>query len=320
MDVTLQVSRTQRHRRRYHSNDVTPSIRSRLSQRRVGFASQPDPGQFPPLPPVTEIKHAISRQKVCDGIAYALPVDKTKNSVENVFRTNLRVMFKEPYRSQAQHLYQEQLRSLARHHFEPNSAKREYDWNAEVDYPLNSDSEKVRRNFARSAPSTYGRRPLVSEKPRSILFRPVTSFVQPEVEKLKEEAEEIVRSVGLKPDEREAVCADDMPDVGDPGDHLDRRFHDSNAPPKADIAARTSLPSAHAPDDWRAKGVLRHQNDRRQPISRKVSNMADMPDQIGSPYLSVAKKSDIWLWLQDKKAEADDIPDAWSVKSRDYGI
>jgi hypothetical protein len=48
--------------------------------------------------------------------------------------------------------------------------------------------------------------------------------------------------------------------------------------------------------------------------------MADMPDQIGSPYLSVAKKSDIWLWLQDKKAEADDIPDAWSVKSRDYGI
>ncbi len=294
MEVTLQLSKT---RHQHRSDDAVRGARSRRSERKaVRFRINPasgDPDEFPPLPPVIDLKRAICRRKVGEGISYVLPVDKTKNSVENVFRTDLRVMFRDPYRSDAPRLYEERLRSLARHHFEPNRAGTEYDWKAKIVCRLNVDSERARRNFAKSAPATCGRRSLVSEKPRSVLFSPVAAFVQPEVRKLKQEADEIVKSVGL-------------------GASLDP---ERGAP--APAAADSVSPDARHPDSRPAtwSGHARHLASAPPPIGgtterksrRKLPKMADdEPEAVRSPYLSELKNSDIWLWIQDRKAQPGD--------------
>ena len=48
---------------------------------------------FGDLPPIDQMKQAITRRTVSSGITYLLPCDKTKCSVENIYRNNLRLMF-----------------------------------------------------------------------------------------------------------------------------------------------------------------------------------------------------------------------------------
>jgi hypothetical protein len=49
--------------------------------------------EWPDLPPLPNIKDAITRNRVSHGISYLLPVDKGRNSINNRFRTDLRAMF-----------------------------------------------------------------------------------------------------------------------------------------------------------------------------------------------------------------------------------
>lgn len=55
--------------------------------------------EWPDLPPIPNMKDAIARNRVSNGISYLLPVDKGRNSINNRFRTDLRAMFQEPYAS-----------------------------------------------------------------------------------------------------------------------------------------------------------------------------------------------------------------------------
>ena len=98
---------------------------SRVSSRRRRNSSVA--AASPDLPPLGCITDAICRQRVTSGVSYLLPVDKTSNSVDSVYRTNLRMMFKTPYASEDVTRFDEsRLQRSAKFHFRTNTPGGEF--------------------------------------------------------------------------------------------------------------------------------------------------------------------------------------------------
>ena len=74
--------------------------------------------EWPDLPPLEQFREALARGRISKGVNYLLPVDKTKNSVEGVFRTDLRTMFKEPYLADGDGYSEDKIRRLSKFHFD----------------------------------------------------------------------------------------------------------------------------------------------------------------------------------------------------------
>ena len=232
-----------------------------------------------------------------------LPVDKSKTSIEGEYRTNLRVMFKEPYVSDAQHFDEDWLRITAKHHLQPNirttllNPHTRYTKSSQ-EYRLNMESEKVRLSYSYSAPSTGlgGRRMNGEEKdmrPRSDLFLPLKARVPPEAIKLKEEAEKILKSVQEK-DKRE----EDLP--GEPVPLAPETRHIRNPSVHVSIFPDITLHMDDYEDDEfsteKKASCWKSYEDFKK---FKPPEKRPLPQELKSPHLSIEKCEEIWDWLND---------------------
>ncbi len=276
--------------------------------------------EWPDLPPIAQIKDAVTRNRICTGMAYILPVDKGKNSVENVFRTDLRYMFREPYRNSLITYNDARVKASTQHHFIPNSPSVKYLQSPDdyTKYTLNSDSEKVRRHYSHSAPpkgiTGKNTTPHSEElKTRSTLTIPIKTKLPPEALRMKEEAEKILQSVEENA-EAEYDASKEAQTL-----HTSSQFGNINTSPgKKDNTKRVQF----------LKGLVTHSSDRKQAniyvdhssgtdrankyiVNRKAGRFTSyedlkdtqlpkkppMPNTLRSPYLTAEKNADIWEWL-----------------------
>lgn len=162
--------------------------------------------EWPDLPPIVDMKDAVCRKRVSQGINYLLPVDKGKNSIDSKFRTDLRAMFQEPYATEGAAYDDNRVSQSAKIHFKTNEVDTR--WTARhlrnIPVRLNSDSEKARKLYAQSAP-VGGRTNAWNDseklKTRSSLFLPIKARAHPEAQKLRREVENIIKSVQEDNDE-----------------------------------------------------------------------------------------------------------------------
>ncbi|KAK3590134.1 hypothetical protein CHS0354_041185 [Potamilus streckersoni] len=153
--------------------------------------------EWPDLPPIMDMKDAVTRKRVSKGISYLLPVDKGKNSINSNFRTDLRAMFHEPYATEY-HGYEDTKVTLsAKVHFDVNAVDTKWNKKHLMSVPINvnSESEKARKLYAQSAPA--GGRAIDEEKLRirSNLYLPLKKTAHPEAVKLRKEVEGMVKSI-----------------------------------------------------------------------------------------------------------------------------
>ncbi|XP_071170142.1 uncharacterized protein [Mytilus edulis] len=156
--------------------------------------------EWPDLPPIPHMKDAITREKVSKGISYLLPIDKAKNSIDNKYRTDLRAMFQEPYANDDLGYDDSKVKLSAHVHFDTNAVDTKWSKSLlkQIPVEINSDSDKFRKLYARSAPigrsKTMG---LDTDKirTRSCRYLPMKTVQHPEAMELRQEVEKIIRTV-----------------------------------------------------------------------------------------------------------------------------
>ncbi|XP_064631362.1 uncharacterized protein LOC135489774 [Lineus longissimus] len=272
---------------------------------------------WPDLPPIEKIKEGIVRSRVSKGISYLLPVEKSKNSIETNFQTDLRAMFTEPYTSAKQSYDEARTVASARHHLTPNTAmssdsdrrviSRIMSPEFERDMKLNSDSEKARRSYSRSAPAraktkTQDHKNL---KQRSNLFIPLKAKIPPELLQLKEEAEKILQSVQEKDDDDDDSKQNEPKEEQKPDKSARKSstgFSFFSDPFSQDMSFMTF-------DGYGEKSLASGQHQfvrstERAGIKRykdfeKIKGPVKpaFPEELRSPYLNDDKNDQIWDWL-----------------------
>ena len=263
------------------------------------------------LPPITHMKSAISRNKISDGVSYALPADKSRNAVEGQYRTNLRLMFKEPYVSEGKVFDDERLAACSRHHLQPNTVPSIIQptnraTRSAEDWKLNMESEKCRLAYSYSAPSTGLTGRITGEsdlRARSTLFLPLKARVPPEAIKLKEEAERIIQSV----QERDQSTELDRAHGGD-----SKLQHDNHSLRLKRLSRHFSIypdlklhsePSEWSNDEGEKKassfGSYASLKAFKHPTKRPL------PEELKNTRLSVEKCEMIWDWLWDYEVITD---------------
>ena len=290
------------------SRDVTRASIALTSERSGESADY----EWPDLPPISEIKNAICRQRVSKGLSYLLPVDKTKNSVDGVYRTDLRVTFKGGYRADddsGRRFNDSRVRASTKHHFQTNTIVTYFRPESvpAISRRVNSESERALAEYAKSAPRTgiSGRRTLGhfdNLRQRSQLYLPPHSHVPPEVIKLRQEAEKIVKSVL----EKESPHGEAQLPVG-----LTKRRRRGRQPPRARsrghvLFAETDTTHGDDSDEIREPTVIdnvklirkasrfRNYDELKQ---LKIDAKRKTPATVQSQYLSTEKNDDVWNWL-----------------------
>ncbi|KAI0241719.1 hypothetical protein LSAT2_020169 [Lamellibrachia satsuma] len=291
---------------------TTHSTKSRDTKRAsVALTSESRSGEsadyeWPDLPPISEIKNAICRQRVSKGLSYLLPVDKTKNSIEGVYRTDLRVTFKGPYRNDDDgHRFNDsRLRASMKHHFRTNTSVTYFRPESvpAIGRRVNSESERALAEYAKSAPRTgiSGRRTLGhydNMRRRSQLYLPPHIHVPPEVIKLRQEADKIVKSVL----EKESPSGDaTQPD----GLSRRRKMQQQRALSRGHVLfAETDA----TPGDTNREPVVIDNvklirkasrfKDYEELKRQKIDPKRKTPATVQSQYLSSEKNDDVWNWL-----------------------
>ena len=313
--------------------EVRPSVR-KVAQKERGRASRDgyanrelnavmeNDYEWPDLPPIESIKDAISRQRVSQGVSYILPVDKTKCSVENVYRTNLRVMFQDPYAAEKPGEYDEtQVRTSTRHHFLPNSVPTAYKRNVHADprnYQINAESEKVRKGYSKSAPSTglAARRSLTNSelRQRSNLYLPLKVKLPEEAKKLKEEASRIINSVQEREEEYDPSKDNVVipPPQRSSQDPVMRRPMVRVRPGRMGAGRGRARFASRASSNLDSEGnsSVQKKTDMFESYedlkSTPVPKVKSMPEYIQDlQFLTEDKKSDIWTWLNKGDEQTD---------------
>lgn len=287
---------------RFARPKTSPSVQPQKNGARPGTGASEDyhvellEYEWPDLPPIPQMKDAITRQRVSKGISYILPIDKSKISINNHYRTDLRAMFQEPYASDKLKFDENKLKLSAKIHFDTNTGDTKWTKTLLKSVPLeiNSESEKIRRLYARSAPAGGSRRSdfdLDQMKTRSNLFLPMKTRAHPEAMKLRKEVEKIIQSV-----------------QEDGEDYDDDRFKQSgeDASTTKVTHARPSL-APHMTRDSVVSSDSTFGRPRLKLTADKFSSYEQLqktkppkpliPDILKSRYLSTEKNQSIWEWL-----------------------
>lgn len=136
---------------------LRPALKHSLSliSEHSSVESQEAPFYKPELPAITEIRSALSRQRVCKGISYILPVNRAKLSTENVYQPNLRTLFSASCSETPDHFNENKLLVSAKNLLNPIAkcvvASDDALWETTK---LNHSSDKVRRHYLQSIPKT----------------------------------------------------------------------------------------------------------------------------------------------------------------------
>lgn len=251
--------------------------------------------EWPDLPPIINMKDAVCRKRVSQGITYLLPVDKGMNSIDSKFRTDLRAMFQEPYDTEGTNYDDSRIMKSAKIHFKTNVVDTKWTKQHLLDIPirLNSDSEKFRKLYAHSAPArgrscanTNGQ----NMKTRSSLFLPIKARAHPEAQKLRREVENIIKSVQEDNDEYN----------GDKDDYERSEPSKAGSPDK-----RKSIIGFRACDveveevepDPREKKFTAEEYNTYDELKVAKPPKLLIPDQFKSEFLDSDKNQAIWDWL-----------------------
>ncbi|CAH1784780.1 unnamed protein product [Owenia fusiformis] len=167
--------------------------------------------EWPDLPPMFQIKDAMSRRKISSGISYLLPPDKPKISIENTYRTDLRTMFQSPFTENLYRNNDSHVKQQLKFNFTPNTPPPRFKVRQKSarkkDIALNDSSEKIRQSYCKSAPPKLQK--TLQTKLRSNLFLPIPVKVPEEAQKLKAEVEEMLLEVedadDFNPDTDESI-------------------------------------------------------------------------------------------------------------------
>ena len=262
------------------------------------------------LPPLLNIKDAIIRKQVCSGINYVLPVDKSKNSVDNVYRTNLRVVFQEPYITESKRFDEMKLRASTSHHFDTNHPQSPYKISRELTdytkYNVNVESSQVRTKYNKTAPSTgiTGR----ETKPdsyhlqrRSDLFLPNKTNIPEEASELKREAQKILTSVDAMNSRPLSVSSSH------------RRYSGVSTSGKVlseikGLSRHASLYDMESADlaaikRGIQKRVLTSSYQECSEASKRT--ITRLPKELKTPYMGDEKSQEVWQWLNTNDNSSD---------------
>lgn len=273
--------------------------------------------EWPDLPPLPCMKDAITRQRVSGGISYVLPVDKGQNSINNTFRTDLRAMFKEPYSNDDMGFNDTKIAKSATVHFDTNAVDTKWTQKDVDNIPvqLNYECEKVRKQYARSAPVRGSKGSGIDPdklKTRSSLFLPMKREEHPEAQKLRADVEQMLQSVYLDTGINE--------DVKVRGKYKDKNKEDDDIEDMRDeevkqltsrkLSYRYSITGAHSLTNFQ----LKQKEKEREKLKSKLKLTANkfktydqlkraklpkltIPERFKSKFLDKSKNQTIWDWL-----------------------
>lgn len=250
--------------------------------------------EWPDLPPIPHMKDAITRQKVSKGISYLLPIDKAKNSIDNKYRTDLRAMFVEPYATDDFQYDDSRVKLSAHVHFDTNAVDTKWSKSLLKNIPveINSDSDKFRKMYARSAPTGRSRTMGLDTdnvKTRSSLYLPMKTVHHPEAMELRKEVEEMIKSVYSENGE-----ADEKADTE--SYHRGRRF--SLFPRKSSVRTRrdTGTESLLSTKPHRLK-LTAEKFDSYDQLKIARPPKPTIPETFCNKFISKERAQEIWEWL-----------------------
>ena len=303
--ISVDVSPLRRSAKTQRSKDTHRLTVNSSGQTASSRVTAPDvelvQSDWPDLPPISQIKTAIARDRVSHGISYILPVDKTRMSVNNVYRTNLRAMFYEPYLNDHLDYDDDVIKTSARHHFRPNIAHTRFqrEWVDPESYKLSSDVEKIRMQYAKSAPSTglSSRKQMDDSnnlRTRSTLVLPIKMEIPEEAKRIKAEAEKIIREV-----------REDNEDDFDPEEEsqIQKQAQKKKLPRRQSQFERYYHEFRHMQED-----VEETRRDILREKSKQFKRYKDfenlnlpirpaLPEDLKSSFLSSDKNDLVWDWL-----------------------
>ena len=255
--------------------------------------------EWPDLPPIIDMKDAVTRKRVSHGINYILPVDKGKNSIDSRFRTDLRAMFQEPYATEGFGYDDNRIVKSAKLHFQTNIVDTRWTKRhiREIPVNLNSESERARKLYAHSAPAG-GRTNSGTEpeklKTRSSLFLPIKATNHPEANKLRKEAEKIIKSVREDNDEYDEEQEAEMTSQAQTEtiSKMEKRksvlkFYEGQTESTENEADTKTLQKKLSAADFDSYEQLKNAKPPKPLI----------PDRFKSEYLSAERNQEIWDWL-----------------------
>lgn len=280
---------------------ATPGSRDNKTEEQGEYHIELLEYEWPDLPPIIDMKDAVTRRRVSQGINYLLPVDKGRNSIDNKFRTDLRAMFQEPYAGEGKSYDETRVVQSAKVHFRTNTADTK--WSREhikaIPVLLNSESEKVRRMYAHSAPA--GGRSKSGDDPdkvrqRSSLFLPIKAKAHPESQKLRQEVENIIKSVqedndDYDPDKENESSRKESTVAADSVKWDQRRslvaFRQRSSQDAEEINKFNSRITKLTAEDFNTYEQLKNTKPPKPVI----------PEQFASKHLSAERNQEIWDWL-----------------------
>ena len=256
--------------------------------------------EWPDLPPMRNLKDAVTRQRVSRGITYILPVDKGKNSIDSKFRTDLRAMFQEPYATEKPGYDDKKVTVSAKLHFLTNAVDTKWTKKHSEQIPVcvSSEAEKIRRLYAHSAPAGGRSKVGVSKenlRTRSSLFLPLKAKANPESVQLRKEVAQIIKGVQEDNDEYdEEKDTNGLPNLGDTKHERKSiwQYRLSNVQNLNHIDLSDQILTATGFESY-------------DELKRTKPPKCIIPDQFKSEYLTPEKNQAIWEWLHYGEAMTD---------------
>ena len=195
-----------------------------------------------------------------------------------------------------------------RHHLTPNTVPRPFTRKPTKhrDYQLNSESQRIRNLYFTTAPARgiTGRLTTVDcddLRPRSTLYLPIRVKLPPEAERMKQEAERILRSVREK-----AEAEYDARNASENNNHAENDEKKIKITKKVKVKkikkrARISVEGEDSEADKTMGIRIRRKIKKDVTYENFKRNIPDtrppLPEPFESPYLNSEKNQEIWNWM-----------------------
>ncbi|ESO82719.1 hypothetical protein LOTGIDRAFT_155736 [Lottia gigantea] len=272
------------------------------SQRSDSFNIELLEYEWPDLPPLTHVRDAITRNKISRGISYILPLDPISSN----FKPDLRAMFTQTNRGNSDKSLFEHTKSrpTSKTRYFSNSVDTNWaDKNIRLCSPkLNSESDKVRKMYGRSAPchsSAKRRMGLDMQKSRqhSSLHVQIKAKEPPEAVQLREEVDHIIKT--LKEDEGDF-------DIENEAVHGESDLSKELKNTPLDRKESIFKEQANSLSDKIETLRLGHKRfSSYQTLRETEPPKLVIPNPLRSTYLSDASNQHIWEWLHDGEQMSD---------------
>ena len=268
--------------------------------------------EWPDLPPIIDMKDAVCRRRVSQGINYILPVDKGKNSINNKFRTDLRAMFQEPYATEGTKYDDSRIVKSAKIHFTTNEVDTRWtvEKMASVPVKLNMESERARKMYAHSAPAggrSRGTMDPAKIQPRSSLFLPVKTSAHPEGQKIRKQMERISKTFlvdqetdnteNRDAENTEADIETDSKHLGGAAENPESRTVATGRPSISGYRASVVSSSSGLFTKLRRPKFTAEEFESYDQLRSAKPPKNLIPDAFKSPHLSDEQNQGIWDWL-----------------------